>query len=336
MGFRTPRYGPWSATENVIAFQSDGWPQALHGARGITFAFYHRCDGEILQTDIIMNDTYTDWHVGEMPAGCESCFDIQNMVTHEFGHMIGLAHTDVPEATMNICDQPGAVADDCWCNRATFTCGRSLERDDLDGAAFLYPLGGEYPASAKPAGYPCEHVGQCESKLCVPHGNEEERACSAICEVDEDCPRGLVCITPVREANPDGKRKCWFGEGLLGDLCDGGCASGQCIGEICTEVCTTFPNSCPAGFVCEANADFGGLCQPMESAPPASSTTSEPRAADTEIAEEMGGCQSARSTSWWMLVWLLIWLSRPSAKPMRSRRATTLPTTTRQGESTPG
>ena len=54
VGLSETRYGVWSKARNVVAFQSENWPEALHGARGVTFALFHNCDGHLLQTDIII------------------------------------------------------------------------------------------------------------------------------------------------------------------------------------------------------------------------------------------------------------------------------------------
>ena len=53
--------------------------------------------------------------------------DLQNTLTHESGHFIGLAHSPVPGATMNATTQPGE------------TLKRSLAPDDAAGVCAIYP-----------------------------------------------------------------------------------------------------------------------------------------------------------------------------------------------------
>ena len=272
------RYGPWSQNRNVVVFQNENWPQALHGARGITFALFHKCDGTLLQSDIIMNDTYTDWFTGPMPAGCEHCFDVQNMVTHEVGHFIGIAHTDVPGATMNICDQPGASVADCECNRAGMDCGRSLEADDLAALQTLYPLLPDLPLPNRTVGSLCNSNAECESGICVWNDDRESQYCTAACTEDGECPEGWVCVSPPANENPDGLNKCWFGTGLVGDLCTGGCRSGMCSQERCTDDCDPNFDQCPAGYECVASSQENAFCELRQNSQVAS-TLPEPNAA---------------------------------------------------------
>ena len=55
-------------------------------------------------------------------------FDIQGVMTHEYGHSLGLAHSALPSATMNAFIDPGA-------NSRT---KRSIEPDDIAGIQCIY------------------------------------------------------------------------------------------------------------------------------------------------------------------------------------------------------
>ena len=79
-------------------------------------------NGEIVDVDILFNGDQYNWKTN----GTD--YDVQAVATHEIGHMIGLAHTEVtsdPKPTMYRLYQANAG----W---------RSLEFDDRVGASFLY------------------------------------------------------------------------------------------------------------------------------------------------------------------------------------------------------
>lgn len=80
--------------------------------------------GEIVAFEIAVNNgpgqTWT--------LGGEQGWDVQNALTHEFGHVLGLAHeTGIAEATMFPTAREGE------------TIKRDLDPDDEDGARWLYP-----------------------------------------------------------------------------------------------------------------------------------------------------------------------------------------------------
>jgi hypothetical protein len=82
-------------------------------------------DGQILDADIELNDEYFDWSA----AGGGGVMDIQNALTHEVGHFIGIGHTvDDIGASMFPIIPDGEVRK------------RLVKADDLEAAAFLYPL----------------------------------------------------------------------------------------------------------------------------------------------------------------------------------------------------
>ena len=93
--------------------------------------------GEILDADIEMNDVGFPFTTADSPpcpaggpySGCVA-FDVQNTVTHEAGHTIGLAHSADPAATM-YATAPGGQ-----------TSKRTLGADDIAGICFIYPKGG--------------------------------------------------------------------------------------------------------------------------------------------------------------------------------------------------
>lgn len=63
------------------------------------------------------------------PTYDEDSVDLQNTLAHEFGHVLGLDHVDIEDATM----YPSMAAGE--------TFKRDLHPDDEDGARYLYPDG---------------------------------------------------------------------------------------------------------------------------------------------------------------------------------------------------
>lgn len=93
--------------------------------------------GEILDTDIELNDVGFRFTTADGPpcpsggpfTGCVA-FDVQNTVTHEAGHTMGLGHSQVVTATMYAFAPSGQ------------TSKRTLDPDDILGICDIYPKGG--------------------------------------------------------------------------------------------------------------------------------------------------------------------------------------------------
>lgn len=95
---------------------------------------YYATGGEIVEFDIVFYDGGHRFFTGG--SGCDSGYYIEDTATHEFGHALGLKHSDRDTATM-------------W-YRAT-RCGtwkRSLDPDDIAGVEAMYPASG---ANAAPS-----------------------------------------------------------------------------------------------------------------------------------------------------------------------------------------
>lgn len=140
------KYGCWDHSAGIIA---------------LTTTTFDRATGQLVDADIELNGadfyfTTVDGPVcddpaspprcasdGTCPAG-QTCFrdhcldtgcartDIQNTVTHEAGHVVGLDHAtyDHPEATMAATAPLGEIAK------------RTLAEDDVQGICDIYPAGG--------------------------------------------------------------------------------------------------------------------------------------------------------------------------------------------------
>jgi MYXO-CTERM domain-containing protein len=121
----------------------DCWDGTLHGDSVIatTTTTARSLTGEILDTDIELNDApsstgskFTFTTVDGLPCttptetGCVR-IDVQNTVTHEAGHSLGLDHSPDPNATMYDSAPSGQ------------TSKRILGTDDITGICTIYPRG---------------------------------------------------------------------------------------------------------------------------------------------------------------------------------------------------
>jgi hypothetical protein len=93
--------------------------------------------GRLLDADIVFYEGAYQFFAG---SGCVNGIYIENVGIHEFGHMLGLGHSDVPGATM-------APAMSSYCDTTQLT----LEPDDIAGAEALYPRSSGTPAPTAPS-----------------------------------------------------------------------------------------------------------------------------------------------------------------------------------------
>ena len=111
---------------NLVTFVDDTGLGALLGSTTLaaTFSFFSRSGSELLfdESDIAFNPSHSLTTSGE--AGR---FDIQSVLTHEVGHMLGLDHSGLISSVM----APFAIQDQ--------TDQRVLLRDDIAGVSEIYP-----------------------------------------------------------------------------------------------------------------------------------------------------------------------------------------------------
>lgn len=114
--------------ENRIVFREDVWPEDMpFGTLAVTTVVYRRLSGELLDADIDLNGVEYTWTDTDDPA--RALTDVQNTLTHELGHLLGLAHAGDPAATMYAESAPGDLDK------------RTLAEDDIEGLCFVYPEG---------------------------------------------------------------------------------------------------------------------------------------------------------------------------------------------------
>jgi hypothetical protein len=113
---------------NAIVFVEDWSGEELPSdAFAITLVWNLVASGEIVDADMLINPTFARLAVcGDTCPRAPLTVDLQNVVTHEAGHFLGLAHSDVAGATMS---RRAPVGE---------TEKRSLEADDIAGLCAIY------------------------------------------------------------------------------------------------------------------------------------------------------------------------------------------------------
>ncbi len=113
---------------NTVRWVTSDWNDDYDpAALAVTVTSYDRDSGRITGADVAVNaDTYA-WSAASDESRCRGAYDLQDVLTHEVGHVFGLGHEmfDV-NATMypsaNMCESQK----------------RDLDDDDLAGLSYLY------------------------------------------------------------------------------------------------------------------------------------------------------------------------------------------------------
>jgi len=119
-------YNSTQSNANVITFLPV-WPyEEIEGIKGLelgrTTATYNLETAEILDADIEINDEAGLSREEVTPDGE---FDLQSVLTHEIGHFLGIAHTNVDESVMIEAGQPDET-------------DRTLRADDISAICAVY------------------------------------------------------------------------------------------------------------------------------------------------------------------------------------------------------
>jgi hypothetical protein len=165
---------------NLIKFRDQSWcrpatkddPARCHpeSAAGITTATYvddpgSSRDGEIVDADVELNGVNFSISVNGQTLGTQSCLsDLQNTLTHELGHLLGLEHTCLAPGDPERVDDRGNPVPSCSAASSAIQettmfnyqmCGEvkkiTIEADEVAAVCGIYP-------KAKDPGS-CEHVG---------------------------------------------------------------------------------------------------------------------------------------------------------------------------------
>ncbi len=112
---------------NMVLWQDETWPYGSFSAVALTTVTFSTTTGQIVDADIEMNGATFQFSNTDNPKGSD--VDIQNTLTHEVGHFIGLDHSNDPNATMYPTAPPLELSK------------RVLHEDDIKGLCHMYPLG---------------------------------------------------------------------------------------------------------------------------------------------------------------------------------------------------
>jgi hypothetical protein len=147
---------------NVLVFRTTDWAETLYPENAIAVtSLTKKGDGRILDADVEINAQFAAWANIDPGVDVQADpnlglpFDLQNAITHEFGHLIGLDHTcfGLADAVRQI-DQNGNPVPDCNAAPADVqqttmfanvdptdkeTSKRDLAPDDILGVCSVYP-----------------------------------------------------------------------------------------------------------------------------------------------------------------------------------------------------
>jgi hypothetical protein len=118
-------YNQEDGNANAVIFRDEEWPYAGQGnTLALTTVTYNLDDGEIYDADLEVNASPP---VQLTLGDADVQHDLASILTHEAGHMLGIAHSPVTGATMTVEYLPGD------------TSLRDLHPDDVEAICAHYP-----------------------------------------------------------------------------------------------------------------------------------------------------------------------------------------------------
>jgi MYXO-CTERM domain-containing protein len=118
----------WTSNMNLVVWRDDEWPYRSKRTFALTSVTYNSDTGRIADADIEINSATFDFtEFDESNVGSSSRVDLENTLTHEVGHFIGLDHPGNPKATMYGTAPAGEIKK------------RTLHQDDINGLCAAYP-----------------------------------------------------------------------------------------------------------------------------------------------------------------------------------------------------
>lgn len=244
----------------IVSWVDHGWAVMgfANDAPGATEIAYELDEGgqwRIVEAKVFLNAESFDWSLELAPS--DDRRSLQSVLTHEFGHALGLMHP----CEIGGLDGAPDCADDHQLEAAALSpfylhTQSSLATDDVAGICYLYPCTGS-----------CRADEYCGADGCMPVCGEGPCADpTSAGPVEVDGEPELTC----------GESDCHIGEmvGMAagGDPCtaDLDCMSGACVDAACATLCAADEDcietqSCelelPAGVCTGPGIGFGGACE---------------------------------------------------------------------------
>lgn len=135
---REPQYNQDAGNANAFMFRDDHWPYTNSlDTLALTTITYNVETAEIYDADVEVNTAQAMFTTTEVPPPDGA--DLDAVITHEVGHFLGLAHSEVSASTMrSIGYQLGT------------TGLRTLAPDDVAGICEIYPPGDKVGSKCEP------------------------------------------------------------------------------------------------------------------------------------------------------------------------------------------
>lgn len=272
------QYITTSDNQNSVGWLTDWPPSYGQDALAVTIPAANERTGEMYDADIAFNPNKT-FSIDNTP----DTIDVESVMTHEVGHLLGLDHSATFDATMFFATGPNELY------------RRSLHDDDIQGACAIYPNGRPTDPECTTDADCAEGFEVCEAGRCSGGSGPGSRQYGESCDPNDNCAEAYQCIRfeegsrcgapcepgkPTTCPNGDLCRQLSNGDGIchpgtapepagFGAVCGSGsaCQSRLCAAHPVTgiSVCTTScdprrPSTCPDDAWCAANANGSGNC----------------------------------------------------------------------------
>ena len=150
-----------SRNANIIVFRDDAWYEDP-SIMALTSVIFRKSNGKIYDADMEINSYHYSFGV-VTPRSPNGVIDLQNTITHELGHVVGLDHSEVEAATMFPYSTDGV------------TYMQTLDADDIEAIGTIYPVSAQVECKFSTDGYferpdcelgrPCGSDGVCSVKM---------------------------------------------------------------------------------------------------------------------------------------------------------------------------